>query len=163
MSIKINYSNKKSGKSSSNLVLFADETFNVSGLKKYLSNNEFSYISDLLKNSDLKKTMFIFEVSSKKKIVLISIKKDLKSFDIENLGAEFYGRINHGMNSGYSINSDSIIGNHENFIGYFLHGVKLKSYEFKKYIPETETRLISLNVLGNKNKPSFENQLKFKA
>ena len=29
-----------------------------------------------------------------KKIILISIKKDLKTFDTENLGAEFYGRIN---------------------------------------------------------------------
>ena len=55
MSIKINYSNKVSSKSSANLVLFADEKFNVNGLKKYLLNSEFSYINDLLKTSDLKK------------------------------------------------------------------------------------------------------------
>ena len=80
----------------------------------------------MLKTSDLKKNMFVFEVNSKKKIVLISIKKDLKSFDIENLGAEFYGRINYGKNSEYFINSDSIIGKHENFIGYFLTWIKIK-------------------------------------
>ena len=48
MSIKINYSNTVSDKSSANLVLFTDEKLNISGLKKYLSNSEFSYINDLL-------------------------------------------------------------------------------------------------------------------
>ena len=94
MSIKISFSTKTHNKDSSNLVLFSNEQFNISGLKKYLSSSEFSYISDLLKTSDLKKNMFVFELNSKKNIVLISIKKDLKSFDIENLGAEFYGRVN---------------------------------------------------------------------
>ena len=41
--------------------------------------------------------------------------------------------------------------------------LKLKSYEFNKYKTKKETRLISINVLGNKNKPSVQNQLKFKA
>jgi leucyl aminopeptidase len=163
MPIKINYSNKAVSKSSANLVLFADEKFSSNSLKKYLSNLEFSYISDLLKTNDLKKNMFVFEVNSKKKLVLISIKKDLKNFDIENLGAEFYERINHGKNSEYFINSDSIISKHESFMGYFLHGLKLKSYEFNKYKSKKETRQISINVLGNKNKPSTQNQSKFKA
>jgi leucyl aminopeptidase len=163
MSIKINYLKKETGISSGNLILFADEKFNINGLKKYLSNSEFFYINDLLKNSDLNKNLFVFEVNSKKKIVLISIKKYLKSLDIENLGAEFYGRINYGKNSEYHMNSDSIIGKHENFTGHFLHGLKLKSYEFNKYKTKKETRLISINVFGNKNNPSIQSQLKFKA
>ena len=161
MSIKINYSKKPSGRSLGNVVLFADEKFSVNGLKKYLSNSEFSYISDLLKISDLKKNLFVFEVNSKKKIALISIKKEWKSFDVENLGAEFYGRINYGKNSEYSINLDSIISKHDNFIGHFLHGLKLKSYKFNKYKTKKEKRFISINVLGNKNKTSAQNQLKF--
>ena len=163
MSIKINYLKKTNNKSSSNLVLFSDEKFNINGLKKYLSSSEFFYINDLLKTSDLKKNMFVFEVNSKKKIVLISIKKNFKSFDIENLGAEFYGRVNYGKNSEYFINSDSVISKYENFIGYFLHGLKLKSYEFKKYKTRKDGRIISINVLGTKNTPSTQNQLKFKA
>ena len=163
MSIKINYLKKTSGGSSSNIVLFTDENFSTNKIKKYLSNSELSYINDLLRTSDLKKNLFVFEVNSKKKIVLISIKKILKSFDIENLGAEFYGRINYGKNSEYFLNSDNLIAKHENFIGYFLHGLKLKSYEFNKYKTKKETRDISINVLGNKNKPSSQDQLKFKA
>ena len=95
MSVKLNYSKKISGKILSNLVLFCDEKYSISRLSKYLSNTEFSYISELLKTIDLKKNLFVFEVSSKKKIVLISVKKNLKTADVENLGAEFYKRINH--------------------------------------------------------------------
>ena len=163
MSIKINYSNKITSRSIGNLVLFVDEKFNINGVKKYLSSLEFSYINDLLKTSDLKKNLFVFELTSKKKIALISIKKDLKNFDIENLGAEFYGSINYGKNTEYIINSDSVIGKYENFIGHFLHGLKLKSYKFNKYKTKKEKRLISINVLGNKNKTSAQNKLKFTA
>ena len=77
MSIKINYLKKTTSKSPGNVVLFVNEKFNIDGIKKFLSNQEFSYISDLLKISDLKKKLFVFEVNSKKKIVLISVKKIL--------------------------------------------------------------------------------------
>ena len=163
MSIKISYINKSINKPSSNVVLFVNEKFNAVNLKRYVSNSEFSYIKDLLQTSDLKKKILVFEVNSKKKIICISIKKELKSSDIENLGAEFYGRINYGKNSEYFINTDSVIGNYENFIGHFLHGLKLKSYKFNKYKTKKEKRLISISVFGNKNKPSAQNQLKFKA
>ena len=46
MSIKINYLNKTDSKPSAHLVLFSNEKFNINGLKKYLSNSEFSYIND---------------------------------------------------------------------------------------------------------------------
>ena len=99
MSIKINYSKKISNKSSANLVLFCDEKYSITGLRKYISNTEFSYIKDLLKTTDLKKNLQVFDVNSKKKIVLISIKNNLKTSDVENLGAEFYKLVNHGKNS----------------------------------------------------------------
>ena len=59
MSIKINYSKNTLKKPSSNLVLFCDEKFSINKLKKNLSSSEYSYISDLLKNSDLKKINFV--------------------------------------------------------------------------------------------------------
>ena len=59
--------------------------------------------------------------------------------------------------------SDSAVSKIDNFLGYFLHGLKLKSYEFKKYKTKKDTRSISINIIGNKNKPSNQNQLKFKA
>ena len=163
MPIKINYLKKTTSKPTANLVLFTNEKFSVGSLKKYLTNSEFTYINDLLKTSDLKKNIFVFEVNSKKKIILLSIKNNIKISDVENLGAEFYGRVNYGKNSEYFIYSDSISSKLENLISHFLHGLKLKSYEFKKYKTKKETRIISISVLGAKNKPSKQNQIKFKA
>ena len=51
----------------------------------------------------------------------------------------------------------------KNFIGYFLHGLKLKSYEFTKYKTKKKTRHITLNVVENKNKLLADHKLKFKA
>ena len=133
MSIKINYSNSISSKALTNLILFVDQNFNIGGLKKIISNTEFSYISDLLKNSDLKKDLLSFRVNSKKTVFLVSIKKDIKISDIENLGAKFHSHINYDKKKEYFVNSDTINNKIKNFVGYFLHGLKLKSYEFNIY------------------------------
>ena len=163
MSIEINYKNSDPKKMATNIVLFTDEKFNINGLKKYLSNLEFSYISDLLKNSDFKKDLLFFEINSKKIIFLVSIKKDLKTSDIESLGAKFHEYVNYDKKNDYLINLDSIDCKIENFVGYFLHGLKLKSYEFNIYKSKKDKRSISINVIGNKNKTSVQNQLRFKA
>ena len=163
MSIQINYKNSSFKKPLTNLVLFVEENFNISGLKKHISNAEFSYISDLLKNSDLKKNLLFFDVNSKKTIFLISTKKNLEASDIENLGAEFHGYINYAKKSEYFVNSDSISSKFENFIGHFLHGLKLKSYEFNIYKSKNDKKLISINLIGTKNKLSTQNELRFKA
>ncbi|MDC3106372.1 leucyl aminopeptidase [Candidatus Pelagibacter sp.] len=162
MSIKINYKNSDSKKVSGNLVLFTNDKFDISNIKKFISTSEFSYINDLLKTSDLKKDLFVFELSSRKKIALISIKSNLKTFEIENLGAKLYGRISYGKNIKYFINTDTITNKQKNFISYFLHGIKLKSYKFLKYKTKQDDVIIELNIIG-KNKPSTQNQLRFKS
>ena len=162
MSLKIKYLKAKY-KQASNVVLFSDEKFNINKLKRHFSNYEFSYVNDLLKSSDLKKNLLVFDLTSKKKIVLVSIKKNPKSSEIESLGAEFYGRINHGKNGEYFLISDSLENNKQNLLSHFLHGLKLKSYSFKKYKTKKEERDISINIIGKKNIPSAQTRLKFKA
>ena len=163
MSVKINYLKKTNSKNSSNQIFFTDEKFNISGLKKFLNIKDFSYINDLLKTNDLKKNLLDFEISSKKKIILISIKNKANNSDIENLGAELYVKINYGKNREYVIFSESSKVNLNNFLGHFLHGLRLKSYEFKKYITKKDSRVITINVSGNKNIPSPNVQSKFRA
>ena len=163
MTVQINYKNKGLKKVPNNLVLFVDENFNISSLKKHLSNIEFSYISDLLKNSDLKKNLLFFEINSKKTIFLVSVKKDLETSDAESLGAKFHDHINYDKKNDYFINLDTINSKIENFAGYFLHGLKLKSYEFNIYKSKKDKKLISINIIGDKNKISNQDQLRFKA
>ena len=68
MSVKINYSKKSSAKYLNNLIIFSDDKFGLNKIKKFLSTSEFSYINDLIKNSDLKKNLLVFELNSKKRL-----------------------------------------------------------------------------------------------
>ena len=68
MTVQINYKNSGSKKISANFILFVDEKFNISSLKKYISNHEFLYISDLVKTTDIKKNLLVFAINSKKKL-----------------------------------------------------------------------------------------------
>ena len=163
MSIQINYKKNSFKPNSTNLILFVDENFGISGLKKYISTSEYSYISDLLKTSDLKKDILFFEINSKKTIFIISIKKNIKMSDIESLGAKFHSFINFDKVKDYFVNSDTINSKIENFLGYFLHGLKLKSYDFSIYKSKKNKKNISINVIGNKKVTSAQNQLRFKA
>ena len=160
MNIKINFKKQVLSKSNANLILFADEKFNISGLKKHIFNTEYSYISDILKKKDTKKKIVTFDISSKKKIILVSLKKDLTDSDAENLGATCYVILNDLKETQYIVNSDTIPNGLKNILGYFLHGIKLKSYKFEKYKSKKDKGDISINVVG-KNIPNNKDQLKF--
>ncbi len=162
MNIDVNFKKQTIAKSNVNLILFTDEKFNINGLKKHISNSEYSYLSDLINKKNTKKKILIFDISSKKKIILISFKKNLTDTDAENLGAKCYVILNELKETTYSVNSDTIPKGFENFIGYFLHGFKLKSYKFEKYKTKKNKSNIFINVIG-KNIPNHKDQLKFKS
>ena len=49
--------------------------FNINSLKKIISKSDFSYISDLLKNSDLKKNLLFLKLIQKKQYFWCLLKK----------------------------------------------------------------------------------------
>ena len=75
MSVQINYKDSSSKLTSVNIVLFSDEKFNISNCKKYITSSEFSFISDLIKSKNLKHKIITFDINSRKKILLVSLKK----------------------------------------------------------------------------------------
>ena len=162
MSISINYKKNRITKNPSNIVLFVDEKFNTSGLKKFLKNSEYAFISDLLKTKNLKQKILTFDINSKKKIILVSLEKNLSDSKVENLGAKFYDKFKDLKQNEFVFNSDTIPNKLKNLIGYFLHGLKLKSYAFHKYKTKKNKNNISIYISGN-NKPSLKDQIKFHA
>ncbi len=162
MIVEVNYKNQNLEKNAIDTVFFVDDSFDISSIKKNLSSHEYLYISDLIKNADKQKKILSFEFSSKKTFYLISIKKKIKAFEIENLGAEFYDYIKRKKKVAYEINSNLEKIKEKNLIGYFVHGIKLKSYKFQKYKTKKETKNISIIVSG-KNIPSKKDQIKFNA
>ena len=133
MSISINYNKKNTNKLSLTEVLFVRENFSITNLKKHISRSEYLILSDLIKTLDLKKKIVSFDLNSKRKIILISLGDNLKNSSSEKLGAEFFTFIKNFKQQGHIINSDTLPKNFNNFIGDFLHGLKLKSYSFDKY------------------------------
>ncbi len=162
MNIKINFKNRVFNKPLGNLILFANEKFNISTLKKYISSSEYTYIFDLIKTKDLKKKIISFEINSRKRIILVSFKKNFSNFDSQNLGAECYTILSDSRMNEHNINSETIDSKSKNLIGHFLHGMRLKSYKFEKYKTKKDKKEIIVNVFG-KNIPSQKDQLKFKA
>ena len=162
MSVKINYNKNLPKKNSSNIGLFCDEKFNISGLKKYISGTEFSFVSDIIKTKDIKKNILSFDISSKRKIILVALKKNIKNSDLENLGAKFYDLFKNLKKNDYILNSDTVSNKLSHGIGCFLHGIKLKSYTFEKYKTKKNKQKISIFVTG-KNKQSVKDQIKFKS
>jgi len=162
MSVQINYKISNSKKNSENVVFFVDDKFRTSSLKKYISITEYSYISDLVNVDDKKKEIITYDISSKKKIVLVSIKEKTSNSAAENLGAMFYKRFKNSALNYFTINTDTLSKNIKNFIPHFLHGLKLKSYIFEKYKSKKQKEKIIINVIG-KNKPSTIDQIKLRA
>tara|TARA_Y200000002_G_scaffold92338_1_gene74434 strand:- start:524 stop:1978 length:1455 start_codon:yes stop_codon:yes gene_type:complete len=162
MSVQISYKSNTLKKSSENHVLFVNDTFNTSNLKRYISSKEYSYVSDLLNINDKKEKIIIYEINSRKKIILVSIKKKITNSEIESLGAKFYEKFKDSKLNTYKINTDTISKDLSHFILYFLHGLKLKSYTFERYKTKKIKRNIFINIVGKK-KPSLIDQNKFKA
>ena len=77
MTVQIYYKNKFTNKDISNQVLFIDEKFNISTLKKHILSSEYSYISDLVKTKDKKKNIVTFDINSKKKNNFSSLKRKI--------------------------------------------------------------------------------------
>ena len=62
MNVEINYNKVLRKKTLFYEVFFVDEKFNISDLKKHLTNSEYLYTLDLLKTKDLKEKLIIMEL-----------------------------------------------------------------------------------------------------
>ena len=162
MNVLINYKKKPSTNRFANLIFFVDEKFNLQHIKKYISIKDYLYVSDLLKTFDLKKKVISFDVHSKKKIILVSLNNKIASSDIEKIGANFFTSIKNLKQDEFQINTDHVPIKLNKCVGYFLHGIKLKSYSFQKYKTKKNSKKITFLITG-KNIPSLKDQNKFRA
>ena len=162
MNIKVNFKKQTFSKFNANLILFADEKFNITSLKKHIPYSEHSYILDLLNKKDTKKKIVTFDISSKKKIILVSLNKNITNSEAENLGANFYDKFKSNKINEFNFESETLSIKQKNILGYFTHGIKLKSYTFEKYKTKKNNKNILITITG-KNQPSLKDKTKFRA
>jgi len=165
MTIQVTYKNKAKSSNQGTIVVFANEKFQIKNTSDFFSRNETSSLERILKNKkNTKENIISFNINDKTTVILISLKKDLKGFDVENLGAAFYNFIKKNLFKNLSIITDSIKSKPgKDFIGRFIHGTKLKSYEFNIYKSKKTKNVITINLIGKQNSLSLKNKLKFKA
>ncbi len=165
MSVQVVYKNKAKTSDLRDIVLFSDENFQIKNGKNMFSKFQISYIEKILKNKKKSKKSFIsFNINENTNLILISLKNSLKSFDVESLGAAFYDFVKKNSFSNISIITDSVKSKPgRDFVGRFIHGLKLKSYEFNIYKSKKTKNNIAINIIGKQTSLSNKNKLKFKA
>jgi len=135
--------------SRNNSVFFVKEKFEINSLKKFFKSNEINYINQILKKKNIEKKILSFDLDSKRTIILIKVTKDIS---YENLGAEFYSFIKQNDIFEIDLFSETNkILSHE-FFDTFLHGFRLKSYEFNNYKSVKEKKYITINLVSKDNK-----------
>ena len=137
MSIKVSFKKNIVENKIKNYVLFSDEKFKVLGLSKTSLSKDTSIINKIIANNVLReKNCFSFNLNPNQKVIVVKLKNSFASLEIEKLGAEFYNYIKENQITNSTLlenNLKEFLKTNKNFIDQFVHGVKLKSYDFDKY------------------------------
>ena len=157
MSVQVVYKNSKKIANSKIQAIFTSENFTMSEINS-LSKAEITKLKKLI---NLKKSNSdnIFHLNLDNKIiVLIPVKKNFKINDFEILGAKFYEYLKKNTFQKISISKNFM--NINNF-NHFIHGLKIKSYEFNLYKGSQKKNSFLVEALINRSKKDKINIQKF--
>ena len=140
----------KLNKLSGTIVFFANKNFEIKNIARLLNASENSLIKKNLKNNKKKKEIFSFDKSHNQKIIVYS-SKDSKNY-YEKSGAKLYEFFKKDNLNKIHIFGDTILSSDiPKCLHELVHGMKLKSYYFNKYITKKNSDIINLNIIS-KNK-----------
>ena len=157
MSVQVVYNNSKKIANSKVQAVFTGENFTMNEINS-LSKVEIIKLKKIInfKNGDSNN---IFHLNLDNKIIiLIPVKKNLKINDFEILGAKLYEYLKKNSFKKISISKNFI--NISNF-NHFIHGLKIKSYEFNLYKGSQKKNLFLVEALINRSKTDKMNIQKF--
>ena len=162
MTLKINYLSKKPDLKGQNLAFFNTKGVNFNKYENLLKKGSLNEILRKAQKEGNKKNLVkSYDINVNQKLIIITIKDDQKSNDIENIGSSFYDHIK--ANNIYNITViEPEISNVD--IHDFLHGAKLKSYNFNIYKTSAKKKdIFKLSIVSKNNsleKKSKLNNLK---
>ena len=149
MIIKEKYTKSvKLNKLSGSIVFFTNKKFEIRNIAGLLNPSENNLIKKSLKNNYKKKEIFSFDISHSQKIIVYSSKDNKNSFEKD--GAKLYEFfIKENLNKihifGDTIENSNII----KCLHELVHGMKLKSYSFNKYLTKKNSEILNLNIISN--------------
>jgi len=157
MTIKIEYKKKIDFTNVPLLVLFVTDNFKLKNIERLFNNTELEYIKDIIKKTNTQKNIISFNLNSKRKIILANIDDNISISNAQSFGAELLDYLKKNNFTDVNLYWNESAGNvKDNFIHHFLHGLRLKSYEFNKYKSKLannlkENQIHKINFIGNKN------------
>ena len=131
------------------IIFFSDNKSQIKNINNLLNNSQTNLLNKNLKNNLKKKEIFSFDISHNQKIIIYSIKNNNVSF--EKKGAKLYEFFKKENLTKINIfgdtieNSNGIKSLHE-----LVHGMKLKSYTFDKYLTKKNSEIINVNIISKK-------------
>ena len=165
MSIKISFKTSTVEKNIKNYVLFTNENFEIIGLSKLALNKHSNSIKKTIDfNKSKNKDFLTFNFNSSQKITLIKLNKNQSSLDNEKIGAKYYNYLKDNLTNVSTFLEKNIQESSKKNIDFFeefLHGLQLKSYEFKKYITKKKENNFSIEILQPKKIIKFNKNKRF--
>ena len=139
----------KLNKLSGSIVFFANKNSEIKNINSLLNTSEKNLFKKNLKNNTKKKEIFSFDINYNQKIIIYSLKNEINSYE-KNWAKLFQYLNNESLNKihifGDTIeNSNSMKCLHE-----IIHGMKLKSYSFERYLTKKDSRILNINVISKK-------------
>ncbi len=161
MTVKISFKKSIIEKNVKNFVLFSDKNFKIHNLSRLsIGKNSVQINKTISNNLSKEKNFLIFNINPVQRIILVKVEKYEKSIENEKLGANLYNLIKSNLFSSLTfieMNFKDINLKNKNFFNEFLHGIKLKSYEFDKYITKKKDKKnLEILVLTKRNNLSLK-------
>ncbi|MDC3066153.1 leucyl aminopeptidase [Candidatus Pelagibacter sp.] len=157
MSVQVVYKNSKKIANSKVQAVFTGENFTMNEINS-LSKVEIIKLKKIINFKNDNSNNISHLNLDNKIIILIPVKKNFKINDFEILGAKLYEYLKKNSFKKISISKNFI--NILNF-NHFIHGLKIKSYEFNLYKGSQKKNLFLVEALINRSKKDKINIQKF--
>ena len=134
---------------SGSILFFANEKSEIKNINSYISLSQNNIFKKNLKNNNKKKEIFSFDINHNQKIIIYTLKNT--KFSYEKDGAKLYEFFKKENLNKIHIFGDTIEDmNNNKCLLEVIHGMKLKSYTFDKYLTKKKPEDIKLNIISKK-------------
>ena len=134
---------------SGSILFFANEKSEIKNINSYISLSQNNIFKKNLKNNNKKKEIFSFDINHNQKIIIYTLKNT--KFSYEKDGAKLYEFFKKENLNKIHIFGDTIEDMKNNkCLLEVIHGMKLKSYTFDKYLTKKKSEDIKLNIISKK-------------
>ena len=134
---------------SGSIIFFATKNSEIKNINSLMSQSQINLLKKNLKNNSKKKEIYSFDISYNQKIIIYSIKDSKSSY--EKNGAKLYQFFKNENLTKIHIFGDTIENSaNTKCLHELVHGMKLKSYSFDKYLTKKNTEILNINIITKK-------------